>query len=123
MGAFTLAVAWGGPVAAAVAQAISRRTSVWRAMVPAMSALGVLALLTGQPLLSGDLGVLAAAAVGLGAGLLLFLATAAFMYVFRKWPFLARQAASLYEQRAGLPLAAAVALAMLVVAPGEELLW
>jgi len=122
-GAFTLAVAWGGPVLAGGAQWISRKAGVWAAMVPAMSALGVLALLTGRPVLSGDLGVVSAAGLGLGAGLLLYAGTVAFMFVFRGWPFLARQAGKLYEQRGGLPLTAALALAMLVVAPGEEGLW
>lgn len=122
--ALTLALAWGGPVVAALAWAAIRRGgSIWVVMGLALGPLGVLALLTGRVEAVEDVGLATAIGAGAGAGLALYGATAAFMYTVRRWPVLARQARTLYDQRHGLPVRAALAIAVLVVAPGEEALW
>jgi membrane protease YdiL (CAAX protease family) len=70
-----------------------------------------------------ELSILAAALVGLLAGAVLYGATAAFMLAAVRWPPLRRQAEGIYELRGERSLAAALAVAALVVAPGEEIVW
>jgi membrane protease YdiL (CAAX protease family) len=120
-----IALAVGGPATvAAIWFAIrSGRISIWAGMGSAMGLLGVLALVTGDVHGAGDVMVPLAVGIGLGAGLLLYAATAAFMALAGRWPPLARHTASLYEQRAGASFAGALAVSVLLTVPGEELLW
>lgn len=120
-----IAVAVGGPLAVAAAWLVVRagKATVWTAMGVALGLAGGLALLTGRVRLAGDLGALPAGALGAAAGVVLYAATAAFLAVTRRWPPLARHAEALYDQRRGLSLPAALAIAVLLVAPGEEALW
>lgn len=120
-----IALAVGGPVAVALAWTVVRtgRLSVWTAMGVCMGTLGSLALLLGEPRLGESPPAPAAAAVGLGSGMVLYLATAAFLAVARRWEVLARHAAGLYALRGRLPLAAALVLAAGISAGGEELFW
>jgi membrane protease YdiL (CAAX protease family) len=53
----------------------------------------------------------------------LYLATAAFVMIVRRWPVFERHVREIYDQRKGLPLGAALLLAAGVTAPGEELFW
>jgi membrane protease YdiL (CAAX protease family) len=120
-----VALAVGGPIVAALAWTLVRagRTTVWAIMPATMGALGILSLLTGDVRVADAIPVTGAVSVGLGAGVALYLATAAFLSVVRGWTLLARHTAALYGRRADLSLGAAVALAAGVVAVGEELLW
>ncbi len=119
------ALAIGGPllVAATWLAVRSGRTSIWTANTITMGLLGVLALLTGVLEATRGAAVLPAGAVGIAAGVGLYLATAAFMAVAGRWPPLARQARALYGNRGSISVPAAVAISGLIVAPGEELLW
>ena len=119
------AMALGGGAAVVMAWLLVRsgRASIWTAMGVAAGLAGALAVLTGRVRLATDLRPLWAAALGLGSGLLLYGATAAFMAVAGRWPPLARHARALYDQRQGLPMPVALGLASLLVAPGEEALW
>lgn len=118
------ALAWAVPPVAAVAWLLIRSgRSIWPTMALAMGPLAILALALATPRGAETLGAAAASGLGLAAGAALYGATAAFMFVTRGWPLLARHVSALYEQRRGVPLGAAVGLAVLVVAPGEELLW
>jgi uncharacterized protein len=99
------------------------RFSVWALTSWTIGALAVLALLTGKVRAAASFEPLVAVAIGLAAGVVLYLATAAFMLVAGRWPPLARQAESVYELRGGLSVPRAVLLASLVVAPGEEIVW
>jgi membrane protease YdiL (CAAX protease family) len=99
------------------------RFSIWGAMGSVTGALGVVALLVGRVRGATELSILAAALVGLLAGALLYGATAAFMFAAVRWPPLRRQAEGIYELRGQRSLAAALAVAGLVVAPGEEIVW
>jgi uncharacterized protein len=99
------------------------RFSIWGAMGSVTGALGVVALLVGRVRGATELPILVAALVGLLAGAVLYGATAAFMFAAVRWPPLRRQAEGIYELRGGRSLAAALAVAGLVVAPGEEIVW
>ena len=63
------------------------------------------------------------AAIGLGAGVSFYLATAVFMRLAARWPPLARHARALYGDRGTLGLPSELALSALLIAPAEELLW
>lgn len=119
----TVAVGGAGAVVAAWLVVRSGRASIWTAMAAAVGIAGALAVLTGRPRLAAELRPPSAAILGLVSGLVLYGATAAFMVVAGRWPRLARHAEALYDQRQGLPVPVALALASLVVAPGEETLW
>jgi uncharacterized protein len=99
------------------------RFSVWGAMGSVMGALAVVALLVGEVRWAAGLSVLAAGAAGILAGAVLYGATATFMFVAVRWPPLRRQAEGIYELRGGRSLPVALAIAALVVAPGEEIVW
>jgi membrane protease YdiL (CAAX protease family) len=127
LGAPAAAVALAAVAVGAVALAwdlVRRgRVGVWTAMPPTVGLLAVLALFTGTVRLSTHVEALPAFGLGLGTGVLLYGATAAFMSVAGGWPPLRRQARRVYELRGGLPVPAAAALAALVVAPSEEVVW
>lgn len=125
MEALAVALAWGGPVVVAGAWVAVRRdlVSIWVAVGVTVGPLGLLALATGDLRAASTFSPGAAAGLGLAAGLALYLATAAFMFVFRRWSVLRRHADAVYAWREGLPLWATIAIAALVVAPGEEALW
>ena len=120
-----VALAVAGPVAVVAAWAVVRRlgVSIWVAMGVTLGALGLASLATGRVRVAAEVGAGVAVAAGLGAGVALYLATAAFLAVARRWPPLARHAEALYDQRRGLTVGTALTVAVLVVAPGEELLW
>lgn len=120
-----LGLAWGGPVLVAMAWAVVRftRASVWVVMGATLGPLGALAALLGDVRAGGELAVAPAVGIGIAAGVALYGATAGFMWVARGWAWLARHTGALYRERRRLPAAAGLAVAVLVVAPGEELLW
>jgi membrane protease YdiL (CAAX protease family) len=123
--ALAIALAVGGPVIVALTWLAIRagRVSLWAGMGSAMSVLGALTLLTGEVSAAENVSVPVAGVIGLAAGLVLYGATAAFMAIFGRWEPLARQTASLYDQRSGASLAGALAISVLLTVPGEELLW
>jgi len=122
MDAVALAVAWLGPVVVAGAWAAVRfgGVSIWAAMGWTAGPLGLLSILTGWVEPGGGV---VAVMVGLGAGLALYAATAAFLHLVRGWALLTRHAREVYAWRRGMSLGTVVAIACLVVAPGEEALW
>jgi membrane protease YdiL (CAAX protease family) len=117
-----LAVA--GPIAVAAAWIVVRAglASVWAAMGATLGALGLLSL-PAVDAAGSDSSVPVALLIGVGAGVLLYAATAAFLAVAIWWPPLARHTQAVYDQRRGLSLGQALVISLLVVAPGEELLW
>jgi membrane protease YdiL (CAAX protease family) len=120
-----LALALGGPVAVALAWVVVRSgmASVWSATAAVMGSLGILSLLTGEVRLGEAPPPPVGLILGLGAGVALYLVTAAFLSSARDWKLLARHAAALYAKRGGLSTGAAVVLAAGISAVGEELLW
>ncbi len=101
----------------------SSRVSVWVAMGVVEGAAGAAALATGRVSLSPRVAAGWAAAVGSGAAVALYLATAAFVLLVRRWPVFDRHVAEIYDQRKGLSLPWALLMASGLTAAGEELFW
>jgi len=101
----------------------ARRMSVWAVMVPALVVMAAAVVAVRPPSLSPavDLGV--AAVGGIGAGVALYLATRAFVFVVRGWGTFREQSLAMYGRQAGVPKWIAVLLAAGVIASGEELFW
>ncbi len=97
--------------------------TVWVAMGVASGAAGLAALATGGVEPSSRFGSFSAAGIGLATGVFLYAATVAFVLVVRRWHVFDRHVAEIYDQRKGLPLAAALVIAAGVTAPGEEFFW
>jgi membrane protease YdiL (CAAX protease family) len=115
LGAAVIVLAW---------QAVVRRgVSIWVAMSGSGGLAGALALATGEVPLSPRVTWQTAALGGLGAGVAMYLATAAFVAVVSRWPVFDRHVAQIYAQRRGLTLGPTLLLASGVNAPGEELFW
>jgi membrane protease YdiL (CAAX protease family) len=119
-----IALAVGGPVAVAAGWLVVRRgASLWLVNGTLIPVLGILALATGEIDFTRGRNVAASVLIGVSAGVALYLATRAFMAVASRWAPLSRHAAALYENRGAMALWAEVAIAALLVAIGEELLW
>jgi membrane protease YdiL (CAAX protease family) len=99
-----------------------RRGDVWRVTVPALTVLGIVALLT-RPPWSPEVEPFVAALVGLATGVLLYLATRVFVVVIRPWRTFRRHAISMYERQGDRSLGSALLLSIALSAPGEELFW
>jgi membrane protease YdiL (CAAX protease family) len=121
-------LAIAGPIVVAGAWLLIRtgHASVWVANTVAMGLLGLASVvfvdldLVGP---SSTTGTWAWAGIGALVGLGLYAATRVFLAVAGRWPPLARQTEALYGNREQISLGSALALSVLVVAPGEELLW
>jgi membrane protease YdiL (CAAX protease family) len=121
-----VALAVGGPLAVAAAWVAvgARKVSVWAAMGILMPVLGGLSLATGWVRSVGPgRSAVGWAVLGVAAGLALYAATAGFMSLGGRWPPLARHAESLYGERRSISLPGALTVSVLLVVPGEELLW
>ena len=120
-----VAVAVAGALAVVVAWrlTVAGRVSVWWSMGFVEGAAGVGAIATGRVRPSHGLAPVEALAIGLGAGLALYLATRAFVAVARRSPVFERHVATIYGRREGLSLWPTLVLAAGVTASGEELFW
>jgi membrane protease YdiL (CAAX protease family) len=114
-----------GTAAVVAAWVLVRRRvlSVWVAAGVAVGLAAIASLATGRVHLAERFGTGWAALVGVGGGVLLYLATAAFVLIVRRAPVFDRHVAEIYDQRRGLSLGLAFVLAALVAAPGEEIFW
>lgn len=120
-----VALAIGGPVAHALGWALVRggRISIWASSGITMGAAGLGAVLVGPVHGARTVAAPAAAGIGVVVGVALYGATVAFMTVARRIPAVSRHTAGLYRERAGRSTPAALAVPLLLSAPGEELLW
>jgi len=114
-----------GPILVFVAwrTVVVERASVWVAMGIALGGLGMLSLATRRVVASGRVSVVEAVVAGVAAGIVLYLATVAFVVIVRRWPRFDRHVEEIYDQRKGLALPVALLLAVGVVGPGEEIFW
>jgi membrane protease YdiL (CAAX protease family) len=101
----------------------TKLASVWGAMGLVLGLLGIVSLASERVHFVDELSPIASALTGLAAGILLYVATWAFFGVAGNWGPLARHTDELYEQRHGVTLARALAVAALIVVPGEEFFW
>ena len=99
------------------------RVTIWAGQAILFAAAGAAALATGRVNLSPRVWWTWALLAGSGTGLVLYVATLAFVAVVRRWPPFERHVDQIYDQRRGLSLPVALLLAAAVVAPGEELFW
>jgi membrane protease YdiL (CAAX protease family) len=99
-----------------------RRGDVWRVTVPALTVLGVVALLAGPPW-SPEVDPSLAALVGAATGVVLYLATRVFVVVVRPWRTFQRHSVSMYRRQGSRSLASALLLSVALSVPGEELFW
>jgi membrane protease YdiL (CAAX protease family) len=118
----TLAVLGGLAEAGAWVVVVVGRRNLWAVLTPALVAMGIAALATGEPSIAPRASAGAAALAGVGAGVALYLATRAFVAVVTGWRAFRAQAARLYLRREPLSLPAVVLLAA-VLSSGEELFW
>jgi membrane protease YdiL (CAAX protease family) len=117
-----LAVVGGVAEAAAWLIVSLRKLSVWVVMTPVLVALGVAALATGEVRAAARVSSTVAGAAGLASGVLLYLATRAFLWVVRGWRAFRAQSVELYRRRGSLSVREAALLAT-ALALGEELFW
>jgi uncharacterized protein len=115
-------------IVGALAEAIAwlfvavRKANLWAVMTPLLVGMGIVAIATGEPKLTGSVSTPAAAAAGLITGIGLFLATRIFVWFVRWWRTFRAHAAAIYRRGRSLSVPATVALTMLL-ATGEELFW
>jgi membrane protease YdiL (CAAX protease family) len=100
-----------------------RRRDVWRVMTPVLAAMGFAALLVHRPAWTPRVDAAAAVGVGIASGLALYAGTRVFVTVVRPWETFRRHSIAVYAQQEGVPLAAALALSLVLSVPGEELFW
>ena len=100
-----------------------RRRNVWRVMTPTLAAMGLVALAVHRPVWAPRVDTVAAAGVGIAAGLVLYGATRVFVGVVRPWATFRRHSVAMYAQQEGVPPAATLALSLVLSVPGEELFW
>jgi membrane protease YdiL (CAAX protease family) len=125
VGAGAAALAATGFVAVVAAWFLvrARVTSVWLAMGLTFTILAVLSLASGWVRWATRVDLAAAIAVGLSLGAALYVSTAAFFRITRRWGSLRRQTRSLYQHRQGISRARTLGTGALLVSPGEELFW
>ena len=114
-----------GAVAEAAAWTLvwRRGVHVWGSLAVVLAAAGIAALATGRVALSPRVDPWLAAAVGVGAGAALFVATRLVVAVLAPlWPTFRRHVDAIYGQQGSWSLAVTL-LAALVVELGEELFW
>lgn len=116
-------VVGGLAVAAAWTAVATGRLGVWVAQISALVPLAGLAVWTGWVSAAQTVTIPVAAAAGVGGGIVLYLATAAFVLVVSRWEVFARHVQKIYELRGGLPVPLAALLAAGVTAVSEEIFW
>jgi membrane protease YdiL (CAAX protease family) len=114
-----------GALASAAAWLLIRtgRVSIWTGSASVNGVLALISLLTERVNGPGDLDVWPAVLVGVGAGVALYLATAAFMAFAGGWAPLREGTEEVYGRREGMSTPGVVGLAAGVVAPAEEVFW
>jgi membrane protease YdiL (CAAX protease family) len=85
--------------------------------------MGVVALVVGPIAWSPDVAPGVSLAVGLGLGVLLYVATRIAMVIMARWGTFRRHALEMYRKQGGLSLAIALFLSIALSVPGEELFW
>lgn len=101
----------------------TRRADVWRLMPPVLGAMGVAAVAVRPPVAAGATDATIALAAGLAAGVALYLATRAFVWVASRWGPFRRDVLETYGQAGDVTLATTLVLSLAIMVPAEELFW
>ncbi|MEA2550772.1 MAG: protease family protein [Actinomycetota bacterium] len=117
-------------VIVAVAEVVSWRivarrgkANEWNLMIAVFFLQGVVGLSMWHIEWCSDSTIRDAVLLGLGSGSALYAATRAFVAVALRVPIFRAHVADRYERAALVPLPVAVAIAVVIAAPGEELFW
>ena len=92
---------------------VARGRNVWTTMTPVLATMGVVALVVGPIAWSPDVSPGVSLAVGLGLGVLLYVATRIAMVVMSRWSTFRRHSLEMYREQGGLSLGIALVLACL----------
>ncbi len=113
------------PVATVVAWrlVVRRKVSIWVGTASVSTAAGIATLVAGRADLSPKLSVPWALLAGAGTGAAFYVATAVFVVMARRVPFFDAHVVELYAEQHQVSLPAALVVAALLSAPGEELFW
>lgn len=95
----------------------------WNLIVPVIAVQGVVSLLAWNVEWSTEAAPGVAISIGLAAGAILYAGTRAFVGVAVHVPIFRRHVADRYDAARLVSLPLGIALAVLIAAPGEELLW
>jgi membrane protease YdiL (CAAX protease family) len=101
----------------------SGRADVWRLMPVVLGMMGVAAVIVARPVAATAVSPAVALGVGLASGLVLFLATRAFVWAAAHWSKFRRDVVEKYQEAATVTLGTSMALSLLVMVPAEELFW
>lgn len=99
------------------------RADVWRLMPVVLGVMGSVAVIVRAPLVAASAGVTAALVMGLAAGLTLYLATRAFVWVASRWGPFRRDVLETYGRAGEVTLATTLVLSLAIMVPAEELFW
>jgi membrane protease YdiL (CAAX protease family) len=102
---------------------VARGRNVWTTMTPVLATMGVVALVVGPIAWSPDVAPGVSLAVGLGLGVLLYVATRIAMVIMSRWGTFRRHSLEMYRKQGGLSLGIALLLSIALSVPGEELFW
>jgi hypothetical protein len=101
----------------------TRRLSVWRVMPAVLGAMGVVGVLARRPVWAGHVGAAAAIGLGAGAGLVLYAATRAFVWVATWWEPFRADVVRQYRHADEAPRVVRWTTSLGVMVPAEELFW
>ena len=99
----------------------SRGRDVWTLMPFVLGGMGVAAVLARRPVWVDGVSPGAALAVGVGSGLVLYLATRAFVWTANHWEPFRRDVAKEYGEAGTVSRERSLALSLIVMVPAEEL--
>jgi membrane protease YdiL (CAAX protease family) len=99
----------------------SRGRDVWALMPLVLGGMGVAAVLARRPVWVNGVSPAAALAAGVGSGLVLFLATRAFVWTANHWEPFRRDVAEEYGEAATVSRERSLVLSLIVMVPAEEL--
>ncbi|MDH4111094.1 MAG: CPBP family glutamic-type intramembrane protease [Actinomycetota bacterium] len=99
------------------------RVDVWKLMPIVLGAMGVAAVWVRPPTAATEVDASTALAVGLGAGLALYVATRAFVWAAARWAPFRRDVLDQYGQAGEITLGTSLVLSLAIMVPAEELFW
>ena len=99
------------------------RLRLWRALPVTLAAMAVAAVLVRPPIAATEVTVPTALAVGAASGVVLYLATRAFVAIASRWEPFRRATVDIYSEARPISLALALTLSVAVMVPAEELFW
>lgn len=101
----------------------SGRADIWKVMPVVLGSMGAAAVIVRPPVAAPGTGVATAALAGLAAGLVLYLATRAFVWVASHWGPFRHDMLETYGRAGEVTLVTTLVLSLAIMVPAEELFW